>query len=125
MQQATAILQASAAIPDPIPLILGVGGTATALGRLTRQSHGVTSADLARAWETLAGHPVAELTQTTGIDAGRLRLLVGGVVAWQAILAHTGAQRMMPSERGVREGAVVAWLHAGDAWVDYARQAAP
>lgn len=114
--------------PVPLPTgtlarLLAVGGTATALGRFAGQATTLDQPIIARAQAQLGSHAVAELAAQTGIDTERLRLLVGGVVAWQAIMEHLHVNQLTVSERGVREGAIMAWARAGDDWVAYARAA--
>jgi exopolyphosphatase / guanosine-5'-triphosphate,3'-diphosphate pyrophosphatase len=115
-----------AAIPPPRPPlqdVFGVGGTATALGRFM-ESDVLIMPDLDRAAMLLQSAAAKDLAAQRGADAGRVRLMAGGVAAWQALLEHLGAERMIPSDRGVREGAILAWAVAGADWVQYAHDAA-
>ncbi len=132
-QEFAALAEAAGAVvqtlppPDP-PLdgLIAVGGTATALARFCGRSEALTLADLTRAQATLASAPAATLAPQTGVDAERLRILAGGVVAWQALLARVGAASLRVSASGVREGAIRAWLRApGGDWRAYARAALP
>jgi exopolyphosphatase/guanosine-5'-triphosphate,3'-diphosphate pyrophosphatase len=112
--------------PDaPLDELIAVGGTATALARFVGGKT-LTVADLDRAQATLASAPAATLAARTGVDAERLRILTGGVVAWQAIMARVGASALRVSASGVREGAIRAWLRAPDGdWRAAARAALP
>jgi exopolyphosphatase/guanosine-5'-triphosphate,3'-diphosphate pyrophosphatase len=110
-------------LAQPLAVVLGVGGTATALARVVGATDTVTLADLDRAIALLVSAPSTTLAAQTGTDVERLRLLIGGVVAWQAILLHFGREAMQVSERGVREGAILAWAQAGAAWQHYAHEA--
>lgn len=113
-------------VPRPTQMVsrlLAVGGTATALGRFAGNVATLDHTVLTHAQATLRTNPVADLAAQTGIDTERLRLIIGGVVAWQAIMEHMGVSQLTISERGVREGAVIAWARAGAGWVDYARAA--
>ncbi len=115
-----------AAIPAPVPPlqdVFGAGGTATALGRFMGLD-ALTMPDLDRAATLLQSATAHDLAARGGEDPARVRLMTGGVAAWQALLAHLGAERMRPSDRGVREGAILAWATAGADWVAYAREAA-
>jgi exopolyphosphatase/guanosine-5'-triphosphate,3'-diphosphate pyrophosphatase len=107
----------------PLDHIIGVGGTATALGRILGSPDGLTLADLQRGEELLASAPAAALSQQVRADPARVRLVVAGIAAWGAILARVGATTMRTSENGVREGAIIAWAHAGDGWRDYTQAA--
>nr|MBA3826906.1 hypothetical protein [Ktedonobacterales bacterium] len=118
--------EALVAFPRPQPpldALIAVGGTATALGRIVGSPDGVTAADLQRGADILATAPAAQLARTVNTDPARIRLVVGGVAAWQAILARVGATTMAVSANGVREGAIIAWAHAGDDWRSYTQAA--
>ena len=114
------------AVPSPVPALDGmiaVGGTATTLARVLGAADILHMADLARAETLLCSTPSATLAAQTGTDGERVRILIGGVVAWQAILARMGCGQMTVSECGVREGAIIAWAHAGDDWRMYVQAA--
>ncbi len=118
--------RALAAFPRPEPAVgalIAVGGTATALARIVGSPGGVTAADLQRGAGLLATAPAAELASQVRTDPARVRLVVGGLAAWQAIIAHVGVEQMAVSENGVREGAIIAWARAGDDWRAYTQAA--
>jgi exopolyphosphatase / guanosine-5'-triphosphate,3'-diphosphate pyrophosphatase len=103
----------------PLDALIAVGGTATALGRIVGSPTGVTMGDLQLAEGILATAPADQLSAQVGTDPARIRLVVGGIAAWEAILARVGATTMAVSDNGVREGAIIAWAHAGDDWRSY------
>lgn len=108
--------------PDPpLDALIAVGGTGTTLARILGMPATIAAPDLARALTLLQSAPAATLAQQTGTDVERLRLMVGGVVAWQTLLARLGSPTIRISERGVREGAIIAWTRAGEGWQAYAR----
>ncbi len=117
------------AFPLPQPaLSIAVGGTATSLLAIlpdARTTSTLTRADLAQASAVLGSQPSSTIAQRFGLDLGRARLLVGGAIAWEAILTWSGQERMLVSVNGVREGAIIAWRHAGADWQAFARQAVP
>ncbi len=127
-----ALAQAAQATLDALPRpewlatqLIGVGGTATAMARLApRAGQAVTRADIDALGGALAAHPAEVIAATHQVDADRARLLVGGVAAWGAIMSWLGVEEMLASECGVREGAIIAWLRAGDDWQRFARDAA-
>ena len=122
----TAAERALATFPPPQPpldALIAVGGTATALGRIVGSPGGVTAADLQRGEGILATAPAAQLATQVRTEPARIRLVVGGVAAWQAILARLGVTQMAVSENGVREGVIITWAHAGDDWRAYAQTA--
>ncbi len=118
-------------IPAPMPpldRITAVGGTATNIARLLSGLEGSQTLgrnDLDRAIGLLRSAPSATLSQRTGIDQERIRILVGGTVAWREILTWLDCDIMQSSIRGVREGAIIAWRQAGDKWQAFAHEAAP
>lgn len=118
-----------ATLPPPVPSpsrLLAVGGTATSLTRLTHgddQPRQLAGADLDRAIAQLGLQPLSHTAAQARIDVERVRLLVGGVVAWRAIVTWLGLPALQVSWRGVREGAIIAWRQAGDAWQRFAAHA--
>jgi len=83
------------------------------LGLLTREQ-------LAALAALLIATPAAQLTQLYEIPLARAEILGAGEAVLQAAVEHLGADALSISRRGVREGAILARLHAGDAWLDAA-----
>jgi exopolyphosphatase/guanosine-5'-triphosphate,3'-diphosphate pyrophosphatase len=68
----------------------------------------------------LVATPAAQLTEQYGIPLARAEILGAGEAVLRAAVEHLGASALSISRRGVREGAILARLHAGDAWLDTA-----
>ena len=122
-------LLAAVPVPNIQPAqLLAVGGTAASL---TRLSHGddlarlLTLADLQRIRVQLGKQPLDLTAHQARLDPARVRLLVGGVVAWEAIVRWLGVAALHVSHRGVREGAIIAWRQAGADWQSFAARAVP
>lgn len=144
-QEATAQL-AGLNVPLPVARVIACGGTATSLVLLAiRALHIPEPASLATGEETppqpndngadlglltrehldaltslLATLPVAELVQRHGVAEARARLLGAGAAVLQTTAEYLGTGSLSISRRGVREGAVIARLRAGDGWLDAA-----
>jgi exopolyphosphatase/pppGpp-phosphohydrolase len=98
------------AAPDQMP------PTATSdarLGQLTRDQMAALAALLSKT-------PAAQLTGRYGIADARARLLGAGEAVLRAAVEHLGADALAISRRGVREGTILARLHAGDGWLEAA-----
>jgi exopolyphosphatase/guanosine-5'-triphosphate,3'-diphosphate pyrophosphatase len=87
------------------------------LGQLTRDQ-------LEALASLLCATPAAELTRRYGIMDARAQLLGAGEGVLQAAIQQLGADTLAISRRGVREGTILAWLHAGDRWLDAAKDGA-
>jgi exopolyphosphatase/guanosine-5'-triphosphate,3'-diphosphate pyrophosphatase len=83
------------------------------LGLLTREQ-------LEALASLLVATPAAQLTELYGIPLARAEILGAGEAVLRAAVEHLGADALSISRRGVREGAILARLHAGDAWLDAA-----
>ena len=68
----------------------------------------------------LVATPAARLTELYGIPLARAEILGAGEAVLRAVVEHLGAEALSISRRGVREGAILARLHAGDAWLEAA-----
>jgi exopolyphosphatase / guanosine-5'-triphosphate,3'-diphosphate pyrophosphatase len=123
-----------AALPPPDPPVnrlVAVGGTANSIPHILRSRSStpqgkrttLTHADLDEAVATLGSAPASAIAAEFGIEAERAKVLVGGTVAWRAIAQWLHVDVMEVSQRGVREGAIIAWLRAGDQWQRYAHEA--
>jgi len=87
---------------------IATGGTATNVNRLlTRtRTRTLTLTDLDRADRRLAGAPATTLAAATGLTEMRIRQLPAGIALLRAILERHGCSRVVPSEAGIREGAL-------------------
>ena len=122
-------------LPLPVAMASACGGSATALQRLATRVNGgddligknaandaLTTADLQRLLALLQQMPAREITARYGIEEGRARLLGAGAVVLLAVIERLGVERLHVSQRGIREGAILAYLHAGDGWLTAATQ---
>jgi exopolyphosphatase/guanosine-5'-triphosphate,3'-diphosphate pyrophosphatase len=64
--------------------------------------------------------PSAKLAARYEIRPARARLLPAGALVLLAALERLGVAALRVSGRGIREGAMLAYLHAGDGWLDTA-----
>jgi exopolyphosphatase / guanosine-5'-triphosphate,3'-diphosphate pyrophosphatase len=65
-----------------------------------------------------------ELTKRYRLREGRARLLFSGALTLYAGLSLVGLDELWVSRRGIREGAILAWLRAKDGWQDAAESGA-
>lgn len=134
--------QLTDATPPQMPHDLMVcGGTAGALAALgaqmfgesqhrvaVRQGHLVevegrpilTRYHLETALAVLTNSPAAKLAARHNIKPARARLLAAGSVVLIATMERMGVSRLYVSRRGIREGAIVAYLRAGEGWLEAA-----
>ena len=94
--------------------LVGSGGSLRLLARLERRSvgypilkmHGYTisAASLAKLTTWLSGATREERWTIPGMNPERTHSIVGGAVVSQALLDHAGADRIMVSGQGLREG---------------------
>jgi exopolyphosphatase/pppGpp-phosphohydrolase len=106
--------------------LIAVGGTANAIARFIApdKPERISRDDLASVLKILQTNDLSTLATAHGIDLDRLRLFTGGAVAWDEILAWLHLDAMTVTPFGVREGALIAWLQAGENWQAFARDAA-
>ena len=108
--------------PDATPVeIVAVGGTASNLLKVLPAAAAdqfLTRERIAEVEAILGMEPSAAAAERHGINPVRARLLPAGGLILDAILERYGAERIRVSEAGVREGAVLAVMHAGPAWRD-------
>ena len=133
--------------PLPVARAIACGGTATNLAALAAsalnisQPEGLGSSAAPSGMDTaqlgllnrdqlealaalLCATPAAELTRRYGIMDARARLLGAGEAVLSAAVQQLGVDALAISRRGVREGTILAWLHAGDGWLDAATKGA-
>lgn len=129
-------------LPLPVDEALVCGGTATALAGLAARAlngtdatggegekHGkngfvreLTRERLDALLTLLQGQPAAELSRRYRVDEARARLLGAGAVVLLAGMDRLGVDALRVSRRGIREGALLAYLHAGEGWLEAARR---
>jgi exopolyphosphatase/guanosine-5'-triphosphate,3'-diphosphate pyrophosphatase len=131
---------AGLAIPLPVAEAAVCGGAATSLAALASRAGlavdvpdggGHRRADLgappdltpARCEALIAlleTLPAVAIARRYGVDEGRARLLAPGAVVIAAATRRLGVARVRVSRRGIREGAILAYLRHGDGWLDAA-----
>lgn len=99
---------------DTPPLIIGCGGTATALTGLALglnrydhdlvQNHVLTKGDLDRLWKRLVCLSAGERNLLPALDQGRGEILPAGTRIYQILLEQLAADRMTVSDAGLVEG---------------------
>lgn len=135
-------------IPLPVEEALAAGGTATTLAvlaahALAGQSPSAASSSAAdsadSAWPPtsmarfltthmlsdlgalLQDQPAAEVAERYQIEEARARLLGAGATVLLATLERLGVPALHVRRRGIREGAILAYVHRGDGWLEAAR----
>jgi exopolyphosphatase/guanosine-5'-triphosphate,3'-diphosphate pyrophosphatase len=123
-QIAAALQRQSIAGTDQPPLlVVGTGGTATAMAALdlglTRydadkvQNHELTRQRLDRLWLRLAALPVLERNRLPGLESGRGEILLAGIKIFQILLEELGGEAMQISDAGLLEGLVLSSIEKG------------
>jgi exopolyphosphatase/guanosine-5'-triphosphate,3'-diphosphate pyrophosphatase len=121
--------------PLPVAEALVAGGTATALVQLAARAlpapgaatsvPGVLTAELLDALiALLSGLPAVEVTRRYGVDEARARLLPAGATVLLEALEWLGVRTLHVRGRGIREGALLAYLHHSESWLTAAAQGA-
>lgn len=111
-------------VPEPAALVepravgtpaLDDAASANLLGTLSMD-------DLAALIGVLEAEPAAALAARYNMQEARVRLLAAGATALGVALERLGVNRMRVNRRGIREGAILAYAHFGDGWLDAAEQ---
>ena len=141
-----AVHEALSPLDPPLPVkdVIVCGGTATTLawlaGRVLRDVHpiahpqdGKMTANGTRRARYLTRERLewlraliqacssAELSRQYEIELGRAQLLASGVAILIADMERLGADTLHIRKRGIREGALLAYTHVGEDWLDNAR----
>jgi exopolyphosphatase/guanosine-5'-triphosphate,3'-diphosphate pyrophosphatase len=114
-QHALATIAGAGVTPlRPGEVLVGTGGTLRNLAKVDRarrpypisRLHGyrLNGADLDRAVALLAGRPLGRRRRVPGLSADRADSIVGGGLCAQALFDHLGAEELLLSGRGLREG---------------------
>jgi exopolyphosphatase/guanosine-5'-triphosphate,3'-diphosphate pyrophosphatase len=101
-----------------------VGGSGTNLVQLTADEEADDSDEdwlidktrIGRAIRLVMRHPSAELAETYGLRERRIVQMAAGASIIEATLDCYDLPHLEASDASLREGAVLAWLRAGDAW---------
>lgn len=130
-------------LPLPVVSALACGGTANTLAALaaraldtapaTDEAGAVGGAGSRRTLSRerlealialLQREPAAEISGRYGVDAARARLLGAGATVLLGGMERLGVRALRISRRGIREGALLAYTHAGARWREVAREGA-
>ena len=128
-------------LPLPVSEVTACGGTATTLVWLAQRALGadavaaseasdgpdypatlgvLTAGVLERLLALLQSLPASAVAERYGVEVGRARLLAAGAVVLQGAMRRLGAERMRVSRRGIREGAILAYVRHGAGWLEAA-----
>lgn len=125
-------------VPLPVELALACGGTATTLAWLSEQALAGGNAQWSGASETndayrtlsrarleellalLQSIPAVEVARRYKVDEVRARLIGAGAVVLLAAMDRLGVDALRVSRRGIREGALLAYLRVGERWLEVA-----
>lgn len=132
-------------LPLPVSSALACGGTANTLAALAASAIDATGTAL-NAGETngeegegeaesrriltrerleellalLQRSPAAEISVRYGVEVARARLLGAGAMVLLGAMERLGVEALHVSRRGIREGALLAYAHAGARWLEVA-----
>jgi exopolyphosphatase/pppGpp-phosphohydrolase len=111
------------------PLLIVCGGTATTLLYFARRALGLpdkqnslTPAEVQLALQVLCSMRAEEVTQRYLIETPRARILSAGAAVLAALMERLAAPAMEISQRGIREGMILAYARHGARWLDMAEQ---
>jgi exopolyphosphatase/guanosine-5'-triphosphate,3'-diphosphate pyrophosphatase len=134
--------------PLPVKEVIVCGGTATTLawltGRVLQDVHpsarpqdgqGISGNGIRRTryltrerleWlrALILASSSAELSRRYEIEVGRAQILGSGVAILIATMEQLAADTLHVRKRGIREGALLAYAHLGEQWLDNARDGA-
>lgn len=132
-------------LPLPVDEALVAGGTATTLAALaaraltpkgmiiapdggrearTRGVHTLTDDMIHALLGLLQSRSAAEIAARYEIEEGRARLLGAGATVLLATMERLGVDALRVRKRGIREGALLAYMHFGDGWLRAATEGA-
>lgn len=103
----------------PISELIAVGGTASNLQRVlpvASPDRTLTPGRLTEVFAILATEPSALASERHGVRETRARILPAGAAILEAILERYRLDRVGVSEASIREGTVLAVVHAGSTW---------
>lgn len=92
----------------------------SALELISGQRRALTRSTLDALIRLLARSDAEELTRRYRLKEGRAPLLIAGALTLFAGMERFDVDRLWVSHRGIREGAIVAWLKVGSRWLDAA-----
>lgn len=108
------------AFPPTDPAELAPSGNGTANGGNGALLRALTHQQLAHMLDLLRTTTAAQVTATYRIEEARARLLGAGGVVLMATMERLGVESLRVRKRGIREGALLAYTHAGMRWLELA-----
>ena len=130
--------------PMPVSQVIACGGTATTLAYLGAKAFAVDPAEIApsgngatnggngallreltherltQLLDLLRTMDAAQVTERYRVEEARARLLAAGGVVLLATMERLGVASLRVRKRGIREGALLAYAHAGERWLELA-----
>lgn len=119
-------------LPLPVASALACGGTATTLVVLAARALDEAPESGGAEWQSLSHErlealvvllqrsPARDISARYGVDEARARLLGAGATVLLGALDRLGVKALRVSRRGIREGALLAYAHAGEQWLEVA-----
>lgn len=108
------------AFPPTDPAELAPSGNGTVNGGNGALLCALTHQQLAHMLDLLRAMTAAQVTETYRIEEARARLLGAGGVVLMATMERLGVESLRVRKRGIREGALLAYTHAGMRWLELA-----
>jgi exopolyphosphatase/pppGpp-phosphohydrolase len=112
-------------IPQSPPALIVTGSSASALLKLAQrafkldeQNNRLTYEDLSRCEGLLGGLPAEEIAHRFELPLERARILAAGALIIQAVMQYLHLNEIRISSHGVREGALLAYTHYGERWIE-------
>ncbi|HEY3355515.1 MAG TPA: Ppx/GppA phosphatase family protein [Polyangia bacterium] len=106
--------------PRPMALVVGSGGTVSALATMAQAATGATDlrlsgyelyrSEVQHLRDFLARKPLAERRKTPGLSPDRADIIVAGVTVVNLVMKELGANLLRHNARGVREGLLLETL---------------
>jgi exopolyphosphatase/guanosine-5'-triphosphate,3'-diphosphate pyrophosphatase len=130
-QEVLAVLASAMFVPptQQTPLLIVCGGTATTLLYLARSALGISAAqrqltqrELEQAITLLGATSAEEVAARYHIEAERANILGAGAAVLSALMERLGAPAMEISQRGIREGMILAYAQHRARWLEAAEQ---
>lgn len=130
-QEVRAVLQAQTLPPQAqqAPLLIVCGGTATTLLYFARRAlgladeqHALTFAEVEQAVTLLGSLSAETVTKRYGIETARARILGAGASVLATLMEWLAVSQMEISQRGIREGMILAYARHGNHWLNVAEQ---
>jgi exopolyphosphatase/pppGpp-phosphohydrolase len=110
----------------PFPILIATGGSANSLLLLARQALNLSEQEtrltykqIVRCEYLLRNHSAEEISQRYAQPLKRARILPAGALIIHALMANLLLGEIRISTHGIREGALLAYAHYGDYWLQH------